>query len=154
MFNADSDPEVSSKIAKDYPSLQFGLDTIAEGKTTVSCVKAVAAAKGEGHIMTLLTNKDEELQKYKDKIPSEMNLVCASPSLSKSIAAMLTSRHRMRTDTVLGVSFDWPGVTFPAMPEDKRQMEDWCVHSLVLSIPFAPNLCGIQRRGTQCLSLY
>jgi hypothetical protein len=73
----DSDPEVSSKIAKDYPSLQYGLDTIAEGKTTVSCVKAVAAAKGEGHIMTLLTNKDEELQQYKDKVSAEMNLVCA-----------------------------------------------------------------------------
>lgn len=36
-------------------------------------------------------------------------------------------------DTVLGVEFDWPGVTFPAMPEDKRQMEEWCVlHSLRL----------------------
>ncbi|BGP28536.1 Zinc-binding oxidoreductase alcohol dehydrogenase [Rhodotorula toruloides] len=103
-----SDPEVSSKIAKDYPSLQYGLDTIAEGKTTVSCVKAVAAAKGEGHIMTLLTNKDEELQQYKDKVPAEMNLVY----------------------TVLGVEFDWPGVTFPAMPEDKRQMEEWCANIL------------------------
>lgn len=101
MSDADSDPEVSSKIAKDYPSLQFGLDTIAEGKTTVSCVKAVAAAKGEGHIMTLLTNKDEELQQYKDKIPSEMNLVCTSLarqvySGDADLASLYAHRHRPR----------------------------------------------------------
>lgn len=31
----------------------------------------------------------------------------------------------MRADTVLGVEFEWPGVKFPASPEDKAAMEGW-----------------------------
>ncbi|BGP44442.1 Zinc-binding oxidoreductase alcohol dehydrogenase [Rhodotorula kratochvilovae] len=103
-----SDPEVSAQIAKDYPKLRYALDTIAEGKTTVSAVKAISQAAGRGKVITLLTNKDEELKQYEEAVPAEMTLVY----------------------TVLGVPFDWPGVSFPAMPEDKSRMEDWCANHL------------------------
>ncbi|GAA5981432.1 hypothetical protein JCM10908_004107 [Rhodotorula pacifica] len=99
-----NDADVASKIAKEYPSLQYGLDCISEGKTTVSIVKAIVAAKGTGRVITLLTNKDEELKQYAEKVKVEMTLVY----------------------TVLGVEFDWPGVTFPVMPNDKSRMEEWC----------------------------
>ncbi|KAG0662919.1 hypothetical protein C6P46_003007 [Rhodotorula mucilaginosa] len=99
-----NDPEAPAKVAKAYPSLQYGLDCISEGKTTVSIVKAIAAAKGIGRVVTLLVNKDSEIKEYADKVKVEMTLVY----------------------TVLGVEFDWPGMTFPAMPNDKTRMEEWC----------------------------
>ncbi|KWU46932.1 GroES-like protein [Rhodotorula sp. JG-1b] len=99
-----NDPEAPAKVAKAYPSLQYGLDCISEGKTTVSIVKAIAAAKGVGRVVTLLVNKDSEIKEYADKVKVEMTLVY----------------------TVLGVEFDWPGMTFPAMPNDKTRMEEWC----------------------------
>ncbi|GAA5955314.1 hypothetical protein JCM8115_001912 [Rhodotorula mucilaginosa] len=99
-----NDPETPAKVAKAYPSLQYGLDCISEGKTTVSIVKAIAAAKGIGRVVTLLVNKDSEIKEYADKVKVEMTLVY----------------------TVLGVEFDWPGMTFPAMPNDKTRMEEWC----------------------------
>ncbi|GAA5885486.1 hypothetical protein JCM3774_003367 [Rhodotorula dairenensis] len=99
-----NDPDVSAKIAKEYPSLRYGFDCISEGKTTVSIVKAIVAAKGTGRVVTLLLNKDSELKEYDEKVKVEMTLVY----------------------TVLGVEFDWPGMTFPAMPNDKSRMEEWC----------------------------
>lgn len=46
-------------------------------------------------------------------------------------------------DTVLGVEFDWPGMTFPAMPNDKARMEEWCskyLPELFASGTIKPNL--------------
>lgn len=96
--STDNDPEAPAKIAKAYPSLQYGLDCISEGKTTVSIVKAIAAAKGVGRVVsreaalegsrsvvvdkrscrqvTLLVNKDSEIKEYADKVKVEMTLVC------------------------------------------------------------------------------
>ncbi|GAA5997180.1 zinc-binding alcohol dehydrogenase family protein [Rhodotorula paludigena] len=115
-----SDEDTPAKIAKDYPTLRYALDTIAEGKTTVGAVKSIWDAAGMGKVITLLVNKDDELKQYKDKVPAEMTLVY----------------------TVLGVAFDWPGVSFPEMPEDKRQMEEWCakhIPELVASGKLKPN---------------
>lgn len=78
--------------------MQYGLDCISEGKTTVSIVKAIAAAKGVGRVVsrevalvdsaawlltrdlaaqvTLLVNKDSEIKEYADKVKVEMTLVC------------------------------------------------------------------------------
>jgi len=98
-----SDPDVASKIAKDYPKLRYALDTISEGKTTVTAVKAISQAAGKGKVITLLTNKDEELKQFADSVPAEPTLLY----------------------TVLGVEFEWPGVKFPASPEDKAAMEGW-----------------------------
>ncbi|POY71205.1 hypothetical protein BMF94_5517 [Rhodotorula taiwanensis] len=104
-----NDPEVSAKIAKEFPSLQYGLDCISEGKTTVSIVKAIKGAKGTGRVITLLLNKDSEIKDVAgDNIKVEMTLAY----------------------TTLGVEFDWPGMTFPAMPEHKSRMEDWCAKGL------------------------
>lgn len=50
--STDNDPETPAKVAKAYPSLQYGLDCISEGKTTVSIVKAIAAAKGIGRVVS------------------------------------------------------------------------------------------------------
>ncbi|BGP52606.1 hypothetical protein JCM8202_004867 [Rhodotorula sphaerocarpa] len=104
-----NDADVSSKIAQQFPSLQYGLDCITDGKTTASIVKAIAAAKGTGHVVTLLVNKDPEIKEVAgDKIKVEMTLAY----------------------TLLGVEFDWPGMTFPAMPQDKSRMEEWCAQHL------------------------
>ncbi|GAA5850883.1 hypothetical protein JCM9279_006228 [Rhodotorula babjevae] len=103
-----SDADVASKIAKDFPKLRYALDTISEGKTTITAVKAIAQAAGKGKVVTLLGNQDPELKEYADSVPAEPTLLY----------------------TVLGVPFEWPGMKFPAMPEDKRRMEEWCANHL------------------------
>jgi len=163
LVRADSDADVASKIAKDYPKLRYALDTISEGKTTITAVKAIAQAAGKGKVITLLGNQDPELKEYADSVPAEPTLLCASmlflsvislracqereadrslsppcSSLSPRPPSSTFSSSLGAADTVLGVPFEWPGMKFPAMPEDKRRMEEWC----------AKHLTGLFESGT------
>ncbi|GAA5828238.1 hypothetical protein JCM11251_002651 [Rhodosporidiobolus azoricus] len=97
-----SDPETPSKIASDHPTLQYALDTISEKGTTVSIAQAFVKASGKGHVVTLLPPKDDGLKEFEGKVEVEPTLVY----------------------TVLGVPFSM-GIDFPAMPEDKKQIEEW-----------------------------
>lgn len=92
-----SDPDVASKIAKDYPKLRYALDTISEGKTTVTAVKAISQAAGKGKVITLLTNKDEELKQFADSVPAEPTLLCASRSRSSFLLLPSSSFLALKT---------------------------------------------------------
>jgi hypothetical protein len=80
----------------------------------------------------LLVNKDSEIKEYADKVKVEMTLVCECSNLGtrRDVPGLTTGRRHLfsldSADTVLGVEFDWPGMTFPAMPNDKTRMEEWC----------------------------
>ncbi|GAA5957629.1 hypothetical protein JCM21900_000773 [Sporobolomyces salmonicolor] len=95
-----SDPEVSSKIAKDYPTLVHGFDCISEKGTTVQIAASFASKKG--HVVTLLPVNDDNLKAF-EQVKIEPTLVY----------------------TVLGKPFKMGPTEFPEMAEDKKQIEEW-----------------------------
>ncbi|GAA5858840.1 hypothetical protein JCM8547_005008 [Rhodosporidiobolus lusitaniae] len=97
-----SDPDVSSKIAADHPTLSLALDTISEKGTTVSIAKALSSAAGKGHVVTLLPVKDDGLKEFAE--------VKVEPTL---------------VYTVLGKAFSMGPTEYPVSEEDKKQMEEW-----------------------------
>ncbi|SCV68520.1 BQ2448_641 [Microbotryum intermedium] len=119
-----ADDATPSKIQEEFPELALALDTISEKGTTL---KTVQSFKGKGHVVVLLSPSDEGLDKYPE-VKIELTLVY----------------------TVLGKEFTFAGgAYFPAMPKDKKAIEEWSeyVPSLIGSGKFKANPLWRQEGG-------
>ncbi|GAA5972005.1 hypothetical protein JCM3765_005573 [Sporobolomyces pararoseus] len=94
-----STPDVTSKIASDYPQLSLAVDCISENGTTYQCAQSLASKRG--HIVALLPLDDDRLKEFPE-VKTETTLVY----------------------TVLGKAFHW-WFDWPVMDEDKRMIEEW-----------------------------
>ncbi|GAA5923098.1 zinc-binding alcohol dehydrogenase family protein [Sporobolomyces koalae] len=99
-----SDPDVSDKIASDYPDLSIGFDCISENGTTYLTAKSFKSGKGK--IVTLLPVEDDRLK----EVPN----VEIEPTLMY---------------TIFGRPFDMRR-HFEAMPEDKTAIAKWLAESM------------------------
>ncbi|CAE6363335.1 unnamed protein product [Rhizoctonia solani] len=100
-------------------SLKFAFDTISEANTQTACVKSLASqGTTPGKVVVaLLPNKDAQ-------------------ALRKDVVIQPTLIY-----TALGRSFEWPGIKFPASPEDKAFMASWIpkLEKLVAKGQIKPN---------------